>query len=155
VSIIVLPLLLYLLRGSRGARVAITLFVGLMIWVPIGLIAPGGAFAEDASASQEEVDAALSARAAGDPSLFRALPDVNQECACVPANINNVTFARNTILAGYQPPWVSDTDPAWKQNVGYQCAGLAGILMCGLAGFGLYQFGRWLVPSAPPDWRTA
>jgi hypothetical protein len=155
VSVIVLPLLWMLLKEHRGARVAVTLFVGLMIWVPIGLIAPGGAFGEDATASQEEVTAALEARAAGDPTLFEALPDVNQECECVPNNISDVTFADNTILAGYQPPWVSEDDPAWQQNIGYQVAGFAGIGMFALLGYGLYLFGRWLVPKAPADWRTA
>ena len=41
------------------------LFVGLMIWVPIGLIAPGGAFGEDTTATQAEVTAAVQARDAG------------------------------------------------------------------------------------------
>jgi cobalt/nickel transport system permease protein len=155
VSAVVLPALWVLLRGSRGARAAVMIFVGLMIWVPVGLIAPGGAFGEDASATQEEVDAALAAREAGDSTLFDALPDVNQECACVPNNINDVTFAGDTILTGYQPPWIEGDEPAWQQNIGYQIAGLIGMGMFAALGFALYQFGRWLVPSAPPDWRTA
>jgi cobalt/nickel transport system permease protein len=155
VSAVVLPALWVVLRGSRGARAAVMIFVGLMIWVPVGLIAPGGAFGEDASATQEEVDAALAAREAGDSTLFDALPDVNQECACVPNNINDVTFAGDTILTGYQPPWIEGDEPAWQQNIGYQIAGLIAMGMFAALGFALYQFGRWLVPSAPPDWRTA
>ncbi|HEY7269193.1 MAG TPA: hypothetical protein VH951_05155, partial [Dehalococcoidia bacterium] len=155
VTAIVLPLLYYALRGARGARAAVMIFVALLIWVPVGLIAPGGAFGEDTSATQEEVTAALQAKAAGDPSLYDALPDVNRECDCVPNKINKVTFSGNTILTGYQPPWVSADDPAWKQNVGYQIAGLAGFAMFALFGLAMYQFGRWLVPQAPPDWRTA
>jgi hypothetical protein len=126
-----------------------------MIWVPVGLIAPGSAFGEDASATQEELAAALAAREAGDSTLFDALPDVNQECSCVPNNINDVTFAGDTILTGYQPPWIEGDEPAWQQNIGYQIAGLIGMAMFAALGFALYQFGRWLVPSAPPDWRTA
>jgi hypothetical protein len=80
---------------------------------------------------------------------------VNQECACVPNKINDVTFANNTPLAGYEPPWINGTEPAWQQNIGYQIAGLFGIGVFALIGFGLYQFGRWLVPQAPQDWRTA
>lgn len=157
VSAVVLPLAYFGLRGvvGRGWLVPILLFVGLMIWVPIGLIAPGGAFGEESSATQEEVSAALEARANGDDSLFDALPDVNQECECVPNNINDITFAGDTLLAGYQPPWVAEDDPAWKQNVGYQFAGLAGILMFMAIGAGLFGFARWIMPSAPPDWRTA
>ena len=45
----------------------------------------------------------------------------------MPNNINDVSFSGDTVLAGYQPPWVKHTDPAWKQNLGYQFAGFAGI----------------------------
>lgn len=155
VSAIVLPLLIVVLRGRPGLRAVVTVFVALMIWAPVGLIAPAGAFAEDASVTQEELDAALQARAQGDPSLFDALPDVNKECECVPTHMNDVTFAGSTVLAGYEPPWVKSTDPAWKQNLGYQVAGFAGIVVLAAIGFGLFQFARWLVPEAPPDWRTA
>ena len=155
VSAVVLPVAFYLLRGARGARVAVMVFLALMIWVPIGLIAPGGAFGEDTSATQQEVDAAIAARNAGDRSLFAALPDVNQECACVPVHINSVSFSGHTLLAGYEPPWIDGTEPAWEQNIGYQIAGLFGIGALMLVGIGLYQFGRWLVPQAPPDWRAA
>jgi cobalt/nickel transport system permease protein len=155
VSAVVLPVIWVLLRKHRGARAAAMIFVGMMIWVPIGLIAPGGAFGEDASATQAEVSAALAARDAGDASLFDALPDVNQECECVPTKINDVTFADHTPLAGYQPPWIDGTEPAWQQNVGYQIAGFVGIGVFALLGWGLYQFARWLVPQAPPDWRAA
>jgi hypothetical protein len=155
VSAVVLPLLYFGLRGVIGSGwlAPVLVFVALMIWVPIGLIAPGGAFGEDSSATQEEVTAALEARASGDSSLFDALPDVNQECECVPNNINDVAF--DTPLADYQPPWVHEDDPAWKQNIGYQFAGFAGIGMFLAIGLGLYGFARWLMPSAPPDWRTA
>jgi cobalt/nickel transport system permease protein len=156
VSVVALPALYVVLRGAgAGLRVAALLFVALMIWVPIGLIAPGGAFGEDQSATRAEVQAALDARAAGDPSLFDALPDVNKECECVPNNIDNVTFANDTLLAGYQPPWVKDTDPAWKQNVGYQVAGFAGIGFVAIVGLAMFGLAKTLMPTAPPDWRTA
>ncbi len=155
VSVVVLPVVWFVLRHNRGARVAATLFVGLMIWVPVGLIAPGGAFGEDTSATQAEVNAALAARDAGDPSLFDALPDVNRQCECVPTKINNVTFAKHTPLAGYQPPWIHGTEPSWQQNIGYQIAGFIGIGLLVSVGWLLYLFGRWLVPQPPPDWRTA
>jgi cobalt/nickel transport system permease protein len=156
VSVVVLPALYFMLRrAGSGMRVAALLFVGLMIWVPIGLIAPGGAFGEDQSATPAEVQAALDAQAHGDASLFNALPNVNQECRCVPNNIDNVTYSRNTLLAGYEPPWVKATDPAWKQNVGYQIAGFAGIGFVAAVGLALFALARTLMPTAPPDWRTA
>jgi hypothetical protein len=157
VSALVLPAIYLILRGftGPGLRAILLVFAGLIIWAPIGLITPGGAFGEDASASQEEVTAALEARAQGDSSLFDALPDVNKECSCVPNNINDITYANNALLTGYEPPWVDENDPAWQQNLGYQVAAIAGFIMLGALGFGLYQFGRWLSPQAPPDWRTA
>ena len=155
VSVVVLPLLFVLLRKRAGIRAAAILFVALMIWAPIGLIAPGGAFGEDTSATQAEVTAAVQARANGDSALFDALPDVNKECACVPTKINDVTFAGHTLLSGYQPPWVSSTDPPWQQDLGYQVAGLIGIGVFVFGSFGLLQFARRLAPQAPPDWRTA
>ena len=74
----------------------------------------------------------------------------------MPNNIGDVTFAGNTLLAGYQPPWVKETDPAWQQNIGYQFAGFAGIGMYSWCSASApVRFARWLVPTAPPDWRTA
>ncbi len=156
VSVVAMPVLFFALRrANAGVRVAAMLFVGLMIWVPIGLIAPGGAFGEDTSATKAEVQAALAAKAQGDSSPFDALPDVNKECECVPNKIDNVTFASKTVLSGYEVPWVKATDPAWKQNVGYQTAGFAGLAILAVVGFLFVQFVRWLLPEAPPDWRTA
>ncbi len=157
VSVLVLPILYFLLRNvvGGGVRAGLILIVALIIWVPIGLIAPGGAFGEDQSASQAEVSAALQARAQGDSSLFDALPDVNKECECVPNKMGDIGFSGHTLMAGYEPPWVNSSDPAWQQNVGYQIAGLAGMGMLFIIGLGMWQFARWLMPSPPPDWRSA
>lgn len=155
VSALVLPLVFVLFRHSRGARAAVLIFAALVIWAPIGLIAPGGAFGEDSTATQEEVDTALAARASGDDSLFEALPDVNKECQCVPNNIDDVGFSGHTPLGGYEPPWVSEDDAAWRQNVGYQVAGISGIALFALLGAALWEFAKWLAPQAPPDWRNA
>jgi len=155
VSAVVLPILWVLLRSYRSWRAPVLIFVGLIIWVPIGLIAPGTAFGEDTSATAQEVQAALAARANGDSSLYHALPDVNRECDCVPSNIDNVAFSGNTLLAGYEPPWVHAEDPAWQQNIGYQVAGLGGLALVAVIVFALFSLVRWLLPQAPPDWRTA
>jgi cobalt/nickel transport system permease protein len=156
VSAIVLPLLVYLLRERPGLRNVALLFALLVIWVPIGLIAPGGAFGEDTSATQQEVSAALTAKAQGNPALFEALPSVNRECACVPTNINDVSYSHHAVLNGYEPPWVNAAvDPLWQQNLGYQVAALLGIGVLGAASYGLWQFGKWLIPTDAPDWRTA
>jgi hypothetical protein len=155
VTVVVLPLLFVGLRSATAWRAPIMIFVGILIWVPIGLIAPGGAFAEEETATQAEVSAAVQAKANGDDSLFAKLPDINQECSCVPTNISNVSFSSGTVFAGYQPPWVSHTDPAWQQNVGYQFAGFAGMAVLALIAFAVYRIARWLVPTAPADWRTA
>jgi cobalt/nickel transport system permease protein len=156
VSVLVLPLLYFAMRrAGRGVRVAALVFVALMVWVPIGLIAPGGAFGEDTSATQAQVQAALQAKARGDSTLFDALPNVNKQCSCVPNNIDNLTYSKNTLFAGYEPPLVGAQDPPWKQNIGYQVAGFAGIGALAAIVLALVQLARWLLPSAPPDWRTA
>lgn len=152
---VVLPAVWWLLRDVPALRTPVLIFAGILVWTPIGLIAPGGAFGEDASATPEEVAVALQARAAGDSRLFDALPDVNQECACVPNKINDFDLASGTLLAGYQPPWVHETDPAWQQNIGYQLAGLLGIAGLGALMYAVYRAARRLAPAAPPDWRTA
>lgn len=156
VSAVALPLIAIALRRARGLRTVALLFVALMIWAPIGLIAPGAAFAEDQSVTHAELAAALQARANGDPSLFDALPDVNKQCECVPNKINDVTFSQRTLFSGYEPPWINhQKDPGWKQNLGYQAAGLIGLGMLAVVGVGLWRFARWLVPAAPADWRSA
>jgi hypothetical protein len=156
VSAVVLPLIFFALRGKRGLRTLALVFAAIVIWVPVGLIAPGGAFAEDESVTPQELQAALTAKANGDPGLYNALPDVNRHCNCVPNDIGYVKFSKHTPFSGYEPPWVDpSSDPAWKQNLGYQLAGLLGFGLLALVGVGLYQFARWLVPSQAPDWRTA
>src|SRR5581483_4704993 len=97
VSAVVLPALFILLRGRSGTRTVAMVFAALIIWAPIGLIAPGGAFAEDQSATPEQVSAALQAQANGDSTLFDALPDVNKVCRCVPNKINNVNYSSHTV----------------------------------------------------------
>lgn len=154
-SVVVLPLLFASLRRYRAVRGAAVLLVGLVIWAPIGLIAPGTAFGEDTSASAAQVAAAVQARNAGNSALFDALPAVNRQCACVPTNINNVSFAGKTLFSGYKLPFIGAHAPAWKQNIGYQGAAFAGMALLAAAAFLLVRFVRWLLPEAPPDWRTA
>jgi len=155
ISLVILPVLFLVLRPVHAWRGPLMIFAGLIIWVPIGLVAPGTAFGEEQSASQAEVTAALQARANGDSTLFDALPAVNRECDCVPTNINNVGYSGHALLSGYEPPWVKRTDPLWQQNIGYQAAGLAGMAILGLVILAAYRGARWLVPSGPPDWRSA
>ena len=155
VSAIALPLLYIALRRVPAWRTPALVFVGILVWVPIGLIAPGGAFGEDVSATQTEVTAALTARQSGDNALFDKLPDVNRQCSCVPSNLENVTFSKHTLLSGYQPPWVKSSDAPWRQNLGYQFAGFAGMGALLAIGYAIYRLAHWLVPPPPPDWRTA
>ncbi len=155
ISAVVLPVLFFVLRPVHGWRGPLMIFAGLVIWAPIGLVSPGTAFGEEQSATQGQVTAALQAKASGDSTLFDALPAVNRACGCVPTNINSVSYSGHALLSGYEPPWVKSTDALWRQNIGYQVAGLTGIALLGLVLFGAYRAARWLVPSGPPDWRTA
>ncbi|MGA2286725.1 MAG: cobalt transporter CbiM [Dehalococcoidia bacterium] len=156
VSALALPTLYLLLRKATSTpRAIVMVLAALLIWAPVGLIAPGDAFGEEASASQAEVTAALAARAQGDAGLFDALPAVNRQCACVPSGMADGGPAGHALFASYRPPWISDSDAAWRQAVGYQIAGLAGIGLLALLGFSAMKFGRWLLPGPPPDWRNA
>ncbi len=150
-----LPLTAFVLRGHRAWRGPAMIFAAIVIWAPMGLIAPAGAFGEDQSATQAEVSAALSARASGDSTLYNALPAVNRECNCVPVNLGKTSGGMSSPFSGYEPPWVSPTDPAWKQNLGYQFAAVVGFGLLSGVLFAVYSAGRWMMPSAPPDWRTA
>jgi hypothetical protein len=67
-----------------------------------------------------------------------------------------VSYSHHAVLNGYEPPWVNAAvDPLWQQNLGYQVAALLGIGVLGAASYGLWQFGKWLIPTDAPDWRTA
>lgn len=156
VSTVLLPLLYFVvLRHSGGWRAPLVIFAAIVIWVPIGLIAPGGAFAEDQSVTVQQLQAAIAARDAGDPSAFDALPDVNRTCLCVPSKINDVTFSQRTPFEGYTPAWVRHGAPAWQQNLGYQFAGIAGMAFLGLLVLVIARVVRALAPGAPADWRSA
>lgn len=155
ISLLVLPVLFFFLRPVGSLRGPLLIFATLLIWVPIGLVAPGTAFGEEQSATQAQVTAALEARANGNSTLFDALPAVNRACSCVPTNISNVGYSGKALLSGYEPPWVKRTDPLWQQNIGYQVAGLAGMAILGLVILAGYRGARWLVPAGPPDWRSA
>ena len=157
VFVVVMPLLYLALRpANRGLRVAVMLFIGLMIWVPIGLIAPGGAFGEDQSATQEEVTAALEARASRRLQPVRCAPrrepGVRVRAQQHPATSHSPAIRGSPVTSRAGS---SEDDPAWKQNVGYQIAGLAGIAILGLIGLATFATARAVMPEAPPDWRTA
>lgn len=154
ISAVALPAVTFSLAHRKAWRGPALIFSAIVIWAPMGLIAPAGAFGEDQSASQADVRAALEARARGDAALYDALPAVNRECDCVPARMSS-GGSKTTLFSGYEPPWVSANDPAWKQNLGYQAAALLGFVLLGGALFAAYRAGRWMLPAAPPDWRTA
>ena len=113
-AIVLIPLAwLVLPRSIRAIGVA---YVTIALLVPLGLIAPGFAFGE------------------GSPS------DLQTEFGYVPAGLQALNGIFTAPLAGYNLPFPFFSDanaPLWHQALGYEIAGLVGMLVLGLIMWGL------------------
>jgi cobalt/nickel transport system permease protein len=117
IAAIVIPLAWFLL--PRNVRTPGTAFVTAAVVAPLGLIAPGFAYGEG---SAEDVQAAF---------------------GYIPKGLQDVSSAFSAPLADYTIPlpFVSEANPAlWQQAVGYEIAGLLGILMLGAV---FWLVARW------------
>jgi cobalt/nickel transport system permease protein len=117
IAAVAIPLAWFLLpRPIRGPGTA---FVAAAVLAPLGLIAPGFAYGEG---SAEDVQAAF---------------------GYIPKGLQDVSSAFSAPLSGYTIPlpFVSEADPAlWQQAVGYEIAGLLGILTLGAV---FWVVARW------------
>ncbi len=117
IAAVAIPLAWFLLpRNVRGPGTA---FVAAAILAPLGLIAPGFAYGEG---SAQDVQAAF---------------------GYIPKGLQDVSSAFSAPLAGYTIPlpFVSGANPAlWQQAVGYEIAGLTGMLMLGAV---FWVVARW------------
>ena len=117
IAAIAIPLAWFLLpRRMRGTGTA---FVAAAVLAPLGLIAPGFAYGEG---SAEDVQAAF---------------------GYIPKGIQDVASAFSAPLPDYTIPlpFVSQANPAlWQQAVGYEIAGMVGILMIGAV---FWVVARW------------
>jgi len=119
------------LLAPRRIRGIVAGFVAAALLAPLGLIAPGFAYGEG---SAEDVRAAF---------------------GYVPKGLQQLSGAFGAPLSGYNLPlpFFSDANAAlWQTALGYELAGMLGILLLGAV---LYGIGRLLLraggPSAPAD----
>jgi cobalt/nickel transport system permease protein len=111
-------------RAIRGIGTA---YVALAILTPIGLIAPGFAYAE------------------GTPE------DVQKEFGYVPQGLHDLSGMFSAPLSGYNLPlpfFNASDAPLWHQAIGYEIAGLLGMLVLGGLVWG---FGVLLMRRGNPD----
>jgi cobalt/nickel transport system permease protein len=97
----------FLPRPVRGIG---TFFVALAVIAPIGLIAPGFAYGEGST------------------------EDVQQAFGYVPHGLQQLSGVFSAPLGGYNIPigfFSGENAPLWHQAIGYELAGLAGILLLG------------------------
>jgi hypothetical protein len=125
--------LAYLLLPRRIRAVGAT-YVAAAILAPLGLIAPGFAFGEGST------------------------EDLQQELGYVPEGLHQLSGAFSAPLADYNSPlpFFSGADaPLWHAALGYELAGLIGMLLLGAVVWGLTSLlvrGR---PGGAPPRRTA
>jgi cobalt/nickel transport system permease protein len=114
IAVILVPLARLLLPGPiKGVGTA---FVAVAILAPLGLIAPGFAYGE------------------GSPD------DVKNAFGYVPQGLQSLSGFFNAPLSGYNLPipFFNDANaPLWHQALGYEVAGIVGVLLIGLVGLGL------------------
>jgi len=114
IAIVLVPLAWFLLpRRIRGVGTA---FVIAAIVAPLGLIAPGFAYGEG---STDDVEAAF---------------------GYIPQGLHDLSSIFSAPLSGYNVPlpFFSDANAdLWHAAIGYEIAGIVGMLLCGVAVYGL------------------
>jgi cobalt/nickel transport system permease protein len=117
-AVVIVPLVYLVL--PRGVKRVGAAFTAVAVIAPLGLIAPGFAYGE------------------GTPG------DVGASFGYVPSGLNALSSFFSAPLAGYTIPlpFFSDANGAmWQAGIGYEIAGMAGILLIGAAMLGL----AWLL----------
>jgi hypothetical protein len=125
VIFVILVPLAWLILPRRLRRVG-TAFTAVAVLAPLGLIAPGFAYGEG---SAEDVQAAF---------------------GYVPQGLRDLSSMFSAPLGGYNLPlpFFSDANAQlWHAAIGYEIAGILGILLCGGAIYGL----TWLIRRSAGD----
>ena len=114
----------YLLLPGRMKRVGAS-FVAIAVVAPLGLIAPGFAYGEGST------------------------EDVKLAFGYVPSGLQDLSTVFSAPLSGYDLPlpfFSHASAPLWHAAVGYEIAGVIGVL---LVGGSVYAMARLLAPKAP------
>lgn len=107
-TVILVPLAWFVL--PRGIRAVGTAYVAVAVLTPVGLIAPGFAYGEGSA------------------------DDLQNEFGYVPQGLQHLSGIFSAPLSGYNLPlpFFSDADaPLWHTAIGYEIAGLIGMLLLG------------------------
>ena len=126
IAIVLVPLAWFLL--PRGLRAVGTGFVIAAIVAPLGLIAPGFAYGEG---STQDVEAAF---------------------GYIPSGLHQLSSIFSAPLGGYNLPlpfFSEANSDLWHAAVGYEIAGIVGMLLCGAAVYGLATLIRRSGRGAP------
>jgi cobalt/nickel transport protein len=138
---VLIPLTYFLLpKRFKGVGTA---FMAAAIIAPLGLIAPGFAYGEG---STEDVQAAF---------------------GYIPKGLHDLSTIFSAPFSGYNLPFLSDSNALWQTAIGYEISGIIGMLLLGLAVFGVTYLVRRREPEdeieeeppirigpAPPQKRT-
>jgi len=124
IAIVLIPLTYFLLpKRFKGVGTA---FMAAAIIAPLGLIAPGFAYGEGST------------------------DDVRAAFGYVPKGLQDLSTWFSALFSGYniKLPFFSDTNAAlWQTAIGYEISGIIGILVVGLAVFGVMYLLRWRAPK--------
>lgn len=125
-AVILVPLA-YLLLPERYKRVGAA-FTAIAVVAPLGLIAPGFAYGEGST------------------------EDVQNAFGYVPRGLQDLSSVFSAPLSGYDIPFLQG-DTLLRAAIGYELAGIVGILLCGAAAVGIgnliLRYGR-TSPAAEP-----
>jgi cobalt/nickel transport system permease protein/cobalt/nickel transport protein len=113
-AVVLVPLAWFVL--PRGIRTVGTVYVAVAVLTPIGLIAPGFAFGE------------------GSPD------DLQNQFGYVPQGVQDLSGMFSAPFSGYNLPlpFFSDAGaPLWRTALGYEIAGLLGMLVLGAIVWGV------------------
>ncbi len=127
IAFVIVPLA-YLVLPKRLKRVGAA-FTAIAVLAPLGLIAPGLAFGEGSTG------------------------DVQAAFGYVPQGLHDLANVFSAPLSGYDIPlpfFNGATSGLWQVGIGYEIAGIIGILLCGGAVIGLTRLIRRIGGSADP-----
>ena len=123
-ALILVPIA-YLVLPARWKRVGAS-FTAIAVLAPLGLIAPGFAYGEG------------------------SIGDVQQAFGYVPQGLRDLSGFFSAPLSGYDIP-IAQSDSLVRAAIGYEIAGIIGILLCGLGVMVVTELIRRIGPNRAPS----